>query len=188
MRKSKSTSALSNVFTTRINLQESYPSLILGAIIVVILGLLVANFLSRGTQQIDQGEQTTLTQEEAAAPQAGSQYIIRENDSLAKISEQVYGSQEMWPAIASVNNIADPDRILAGNTLELPAKEELATQETAMTLNTYQVQAGDTFFTIAEKVYGDGSMWTVLHRANGSMVLPNGNPLVLAETTITVPR
>lgn len=174
----------------KFNLQESYPSLILGAIIVVILGLLVANYLSRRGQQqeIDKGAATEQTLEEAMAPKAGSVYTVRENDSLSKISEQVYGGQEFWPGIASVNNVANPNRILVGDTLQLPAKGELQQSTAVLSQTSYQVQAGETFFTIAEKVYGDGSMWTVLHRANGGRRLPNGNPLVFAGSIITVPR
>lgn len=182
-------SPLAKFLSGKINWQESYASLILGAIIVIILGLLVANFLTRrNTQEIGTGEQIQQTEEEATAPQAGSEYTIRENDSLSKISEQVYGSQSFWPAIAKVNNIASPNSILVGNKLQLPAKEELAQTQTADTSTTYQVQAGDTFFTIAEKVYGDGSRWQVLHSANGLRRLPNGNPLVFADSTIVVPR
>lgn len=175
----------------KFNLQESYPSLILGAIIVVILGLLVANYLSRrGVQQeIDMGVQTEETPEEAMAPRAGSEYTIRENDSLSKISEQVYGTQDLWPKIASANNVVNPNRILVGDKLQLPAREELEAQPSGVLSQTsYQVKAGETFFTIAEKVYGDGSKWTFLHKANGGRFLPNGNPLVYADSTITVPR
>ena len=171
------------------NFQESYPSLILGAIILIILGLLVANFFSRrGDEEIGIGEQVEQTIEEAE-PTEGSQYTIRENDSLSKISEAVYGEQDYWPQLAGINNISNPNRILVGNTLEIPAKDELepvAVQETLAT--TYVVQEGDTFFLIAEKVYSDGSRWGDLFRANGSRRLPNGNPLVFAGSTITIPR
>ena len=174
----------------KFNLQESYPSLILGAIIVVILGLLVANYLSRRgqQQQIDMGAQTKQAVEEALAPKAGSEYTIRENDSLSKISEQVYGTQELWSGIARVNNTANPNRILVGDKLQLPAREELEQASSVILGTSYRVQKGETFFTIAQKVYGDGSKWTILHRANGSRLLPNGNPLVLADSTIVIPR
>src|SRR3990167_7002054 len=93
---------------SKFNWQESYASLILGAIIVVILGLLVANFFAKRDQgTIDQADQTQQTQNEQGAPVAGSNYKVKENDSLSKISEEVYGSQEFWPALAAVNNIAN---------------------------------------------------------------------------------
>lgn len=173
----------------KFNWQESYPSLILGAIIVVILGLLVANYISRKDKgEIDMGEQTVQTIEQAMAPKAGAQYTVRQNDSLSKISETVYGSQDNWMAIAKANNIVNPNRILVGSKLQLPAKEAVAQEPTVTVVTSYDVVAGDTYFTIAEKVYGNGSRWRDLDRANGMRRLPNGNPLVFAGTTIVVPR
>lgn len=171
-----------------INWQDSYGTFVLIAIIVIVLGLLVANFFSNRSEEIGEGEQTEQTVEEATKPTAGTEYTVRENDSLSKIAEEVYGSQSYWPQIAQVNKIANPNRILVDAKLQLPSKEEIEQTKTAMTQTTYKVEKGDTFFTIAEKVYGDGSKWKVLHQANGGRFLPNGNPLVFADTTIRVPR
>ena len=92
------------------------------------------------------------------------------------------------PTTINTDNIKNPNIIWVGSTLKLPAKEELEAARTTLTQTTYQVQQGETLFTIAEKVYGDGSKWTTLHRANGLRRLPNGNPLVFADSTIVVPR
>ena len=73
--------------------------------------------------EISTGEQTEQTQQTLAQPTAGAKYTVKENDSLSKISEQVYGSQDMWQQIAQANNITTPNKILVGSTLELPAKE-----------------------------------------------------------------
>lgn len=184
---------IKKVFGQKINWQESYTSLILGAIIVIILGLLVANFFSKRNelQQISTGEQTQMTQQAEASPSAGSEYTIRANDSLSKISEAAYGSQDHWMAIASVNDIKTPNIINQGDKIKLPAKEDLVKKEAMAppsAQTSYDVVEGDTFFTISEKMYGDGSKWTMLFAANGSRRLPNGNPLVFAGTTITIPR
>ena len=168
--------------------QESWATIILGAIIVVIVGLLVANFLARRDKgTIDQADMTQQTGEQQA-PVAGSNYQVKESDSLSKISETVYGSQEFWPALATINNIANPNIIWTGTTLKLPQKEELTKTREAMAVTSYQVAQGETLFTIAQKVYGDGSKWPVLDAANGMKRLANGNPLVYAGSTITVPR
>ncbi len=178
-------------FFSTFNWQESYPSLILGAIIVIILGLLVANFLSkRGTGQIETGDQTQISQGQEGAPQAGSEYIVVANDSLSKISEKVYGDQKYWPILAKLNNVSRPNLLYVGTKLTLPTKEEVMpkTEELGNQETSYKVVEGDTFFTIAEKMYGDGSKWTILFSANGARRLPNGNPLVFSGTTIVVPR
>lgn len=177
-----------NFLNFKINWQDSYGTFVLVAIIVIVLGLLVANFFSNRSKDISTGEQVEQTAEEAAKPTAGTEYTIRENDSLSKIAEQVYGSQNYWPIIAKLNKIANPNRILVGAKLTLPAKDEVEEVKSATTQTTYDVKEGDTFFTIAQKVYGDGSMWRALHQANGNRFLPNGNPLVFSGTTIRVPR
>jgi nucleoid-associated protein YgaU len=166
--------------------QDNYAGLILGAIIVVILGLLVANFFSKRNQEIGNGANTSQAQEQQA--ENPTQYKVESGDSLSKISEKLYGSQDMWPILARVNNIANPSLIYAGNNLEIPSKEKAAEIKTQMTQTTYQVQAGDTLFKIAEKMYGDGSKWVLLDKANNVGRLPNGNPLIFAGNTLTVPR
>jgi len=176
-----------NFLNFKINWQDSYGTFVLIAIIVIVLGLLVANFFSNRSKDIGSGEQIEQTAEEAAKPTAGAEYSIRDNDSLSKISQEVYGSQYYWPTIAKINKIANPNRILTGSKIQLPPKEVEQTK-TVMGEKTYKVLEGDTFFTIAQKVYGDGSKWKILHQANGSRLLPNGNPLVFSGSTITVPR
>lgn len=180
----KKKSLTSKILGGKFKWQESYPSLILGAIIVVILGLLVANFISRkGAQQIGNGAQAQNPEQTAERT-----YKVAVNDSLSKISEKLYGSQEYWPMLAQVNNIVNPNKIFVDAQLKIPAKADIDKMKADMTATTYQVQQGDTLFTIAQKVYGDGSQWQKLHRANGSRWLVNGNPLVTAGSTIVIPR
>lgn len=167
--------------------QENYAGLILGAIIVIILGLLVANFFTKRNEEIESGEQIDLT-EEVAGEQTAEQYKVAEGDSLSKISEKFYDTQELWPYLAQVNKIANPNVIFADSTLEIPDKENIEELKTQMTQTTYKVKEGETLFTIAEKVYGNGSKWTILDRANQIGRLPNGNPLVYAESTLVIPR
>ena len=172
---------------TKIKWQESYASFILGAIIVIVLGLLIANFFSKRDQQIDMGEQTTLTEEQAKA-QAEQEYKVVAGDSLSKISEKLYGSQELWPVLARENNIVNPNIIFVDATLKIPAKSDAEKIKSEMAITSYQVQSGDTLFLIAEKVYGDGSKWKVLNQANNVGRLPNGNPLIFAGSTLVIPR
>lgn len=172
---------------TKIKWQESYASFILGAIIVIVLGLLVANFFSRRGQRIDTGEQTAQTEEQALAREK-QEYKVVAGDSLSKISEKFYGSMDFWPVLARENNIANPNIIFVDSTLNIPAKSDVEQLKGEMVATSYQVQSGDTLFLIAEKVYGDGSKWTTLDRANNVGRLPNGNPLIFAGSTITIPR
>ncbi|OGD88022.1 hypothetical protein A3J17_00620 [Candidatus Curtissbacteria bacterium RIFCSPLOWO2_02_FULL_40_11] len=165
------------------NWQENYAGLILGAIIVIILGLLVANFITnRG--KIGEGEQTEIGEETAKS----TQYTVKEGDSLSKISEQNYGEQDAWPVLARINNIVNPNIIFVGSTLEIPSAQTLAEIKMQMTQTSYDVLEGDTLFIVAEKMYGDGSKWPVIAKANNVGRLPNGNPLIFAGSTLTIPR
>lgn len=166
------------------NLQKSYASLILGTIVVIILGLLVANFFTRKNQQIDSGKQTEQDQQEATL----QKHTIIPNDSLSKLAEKYYGSQDFWPVLARVNKIANPNIIFVDSTLEIPRKEEAEKIRGEMTQTSYKVQEGDTLFLIAQKMYGDGSKWKLIDRSNRVGRLPNGNPLIFSGSTLKIPR
>lgn len=169
-----------------INWQDNYAGLILGAIIVVILGLLIANFFSKRSEEIGEGANTTAASEQQS--ENPTQYKVESGDSLSAISAKVYGSEDFWPVLARVNNISNPNLIFAGNNLEVPSKDKASEIKSQMTQATYQVQSGDTLFIIAQKMYGDGSLWTRIDVANHVGRLPNGNPLIFAGNTLTIPR
>lgn len=47
-------------------------------------------------------------------------YTIQSGDSLSKISKMFYGDANKYQQIASHNNIADPNKIQAGATIQIP--------------------------------------------------------------------
>ena len=184
-RRAKSKFSLNNI-----KWQDSYGSIILGAIIVVIIGLLVANFISKRNQEIDGGIKTEEAAQIESTDEAkpGQDYKITAGDSLSKISEKSYGSMDFWPALAQANKIANPNLIYTDTTIKIPAKEEAEKISSDMKVTSYKVQEGDTLFTISEKMYGNGSQWRRIDSANKVGRLPNGNPLIFTGSTITIPR
>ena len=48
-------------------------------------------------------------------------YTVQAGDNLSKISKYFYGDANKYPAIASANNLADPDKIKVGQKLVIPA-------------------------------------------------------------------
>jgi len=181
-----------NKFLSSYNIkwQDSYGSIILGAIIVVIIGLLVANFITKRNAKIDGGIKTEEAAQIESTDEAkpGQDYKVAAGDSLSKISEKSYGSMDFWPAIAAANKISNPNLVYADTTIKIPAKEEAEKISVDMKATTYQVQEGDTLFKISGKMYGDGSQWRRLDSANKVGRLPNGNPLIFTGSTITIPR
>lgn len=176
--------------------QENYASFILGAIIVVILGLLVANFITNRNKDIGStGSQTQSSVNEnkdttsaAQSDVKNNEYKVQANDSLSIIAEKVYGDKMLWPVLAQANNIKNPNLIYADTSLKIPSKEEAGKVQSAMSQTSYKVEAGDTLFKIAETVYGDGSRWRLIDSANKVGRLPNGNPLIFAGNTLVIPR
>ena len=171
------------------NWQENYASFILGAIIIVILGLLVANFItSRNGNILDsRNDEIGQSGQTAGENTRGKEYTVKANDSLSKIAESEYGDKMLWPVLARANNIQTPNLIYADTVLKLPSKEEADALKEDMTITSYKVLEGDTLFKIAEKVYGNGGMWGKIASANKVGRLPNGNPLIFAGSTITIP-
>ena len=58
----------------------------------------------------------------AAAGAAGERtYTIRAGDSLASVAERTYGDAGLYRMLADYNGIADPDRIVVGQVIRIPA-------------------------------------------------------------------
>ena len=170
------------------NREESYSGLILGAIIVVILGLLVANYFSKKNLQPSSEEEISQIQGENQQSSQELEYKVEPNDSLSAISMKYYGTFDYWPVLASVNNIANPNLIYKDTTIKVPSKSEAEQLKAQMSITSYEIQPGDTLFTIAMQVYGDGSKWTLLDRVNKVGRLPNGNSLIFAGNKLVIPR
>lgn len=49
-----------------------------------------------------------------------SEYTIKSGDNLSKISKLFYGNANKYEEIAKANNISDPNKIQAGQTLKIP--------------------------------------------------------------------
>ncbi|MBI2599062.1 LysM peptidoglycan-binding domain-containing protein [Candidatus Curtissbacteria bacterium] len=171
------------------NLYQSYVGLILGAVVVVTLGFLAANFLTRNANQpgeIGGGEKVSA--ESQQDKEFKREYIVKTGDSLSAIAEKTYGRQEMWIVLAVKNKIIYPDLIYPDTTLEIPPLLEAEAAIADLTATSYDVQEGDTLFVIAQKVYADGFKWPVLARANNVGYLANGNPLIFAGNNLVIPR
>lgn len=124
-------------------------------------------------------------------------YIVERNDSLWKIAVKFYGQGDSWRTIYNDNKavIKNPSRLYAGQRLmiRLPGATS-AVQETpvskapvAVTIeNTYIVQKGDMLWRIADKIYGDGKLWTVIYEANKDSI--KSPECIRAGQVLNIPR
>jgi LysM repeat protein len=102
----------------------------------------------------------------------GSDYTVQQGDTLFSIAQQAYGDGNQWPVIANANGISDPNHITPGQVLYIPAL-------TATPGSDYNVQQGDTLFSIAQQAYGNGNQWQVIANANG---IPNAGQVLYIPT------
>lgn len=171
-------------FLKNLKLNENNISMVLGALVVVIVGILIFNYF-KDRKNADLGN---LTLESA---QTASEHVVVEGETLWSIAETRYGSGYNWVDVAKENNIKG-DAIEVGQKLSLPnvsAKKPTATKlssalepDSAISAKTYTVAKGDSLWNIAVRAYGDGYKWVEIAEAN-SLKNPNlihsGNVLVL---------
>ena len=163
-----------------LKLNESSISMILGAIVIVVVGVLVVNyFKDRGTTI------PGLTTEQTSA----KSHSVAKGESLWAISEKYYGSGYNWVDIAKANNLKNAGVIEVGLKLTIPdVTPKLATavkstsDADAISGATYEVVKGDSLWNIAVRAYGDGYRWVEIARENNLAnpdIIHAGNILVL---------
>ena len=159
--------------------------MILGAIVLVIVGVLIVNyFKDRESGSIP----ATSTQVSAL-----DEHTVSEGETLWSISEDSFGSGYNWVDIKEANNL-DSEVIGVGQKLVIPenvtAKEPTTTIKTISTIemaesieeDAYTVVKGDCLWDIAVRAYGDGFRWTEIAKVNNltdPSLIHSGNILVL---------
>jgi nucleoid-associated protein YgaU len=166
-----------------LKLNEEGISMVLGAVVIVIVGILVINyFKDRGSANIP-GEST----ENGNA----KEHIVAKGETLWSIAEDNYGSGYNWVDVKEANKLTQND-IEVGQKLVIPSvasKKPTLTQKVTVNKTvepiakeSYTVVKGDCLWDIAVRAYGDGYKWSEIAKAN-KLVNPNvihaGNVFVL---------
>lgn len=160
----------------------------MGAIVVIIVGSLVIKFLrsDRGTIPEE------LLNQENSIEQSVKIHTVAKGENLWNIAVKYYGDGFKWIDIATENKIEDASVIEEGQELTISNVEEVemisssdqSISSDSITSATYEVEKGDSLWTIAVRAYGDGYKWTEIANEN-DLVNPNiihpGNILVLAR-------
>jgi nucleoid-associated protein YgaU len=113
-----------------------------------------------------------------ALPEFGSKmpYIIQSGDTLAKISQKVYGQPGRWADIAELSSLPNPSRIFPGDVVYYQLTEEtlaFATKYEGLPRQEVVVGAGDTLTSISARVYGSPMDWKILWRHNDNVQDPD---------------
>lgn len=112
----------------------------------------------------------------AAAPASGAQrtYVVKKGETLYEIARAQYKTEAAWKVIYDANRdrLANPGDVRAGMKLVLPPASAAAAAasggapSTKSAAQTYTVRKGENLHTIAEKMYGAQSYWTLIRDAN----------------------
>lgn len=187
-------------FFSRLKPPESYTSLILGALAVLIIGILILAF-AKGNKILQKGlvGDSTKTENQKQNSNTSSAYTIKPGDDLWSISQDVYNDGYRWIEIAKANKLENPGVIHVGNKLVIPtssitkteparklAQETQATitQNNSITGTTYEIKKGDNLWDISVRAYADGYRWIEIARANN---LENPD-LIFSGNILKIPR
>lgn len=193
---------------------QSKVSLVLGALIVLVIGILIFNYFNKSNKPTLGPAQQATSVQDVSPNQLPGKYTVKEADTLFVIADKYYQDGNKYTEIAKANNIANADQIETGQVLEIPklenqqAQVEVSPQPTVspdssaspealgtgggnetiwgvkIDNNTYTVVDGDWLSTIAGRAYGDITAFTKIAQANNIT-----NPdLIEPGTILTIPR
>ena len=165
-------------------MNEESISMVLGAVVIVIVGILIVNyFKDKGTGNILTDSTNTSTKE----------HVVVKGETLWSIAEDSFGSGYNWVDIKSSNQL-ETEVLEVGQKLTIPEvspKQPTSTRKTAVVTETspitgesYTVVKGDCLWDIAVKTYGDGFKWVEIAKAN-KLVNPG---IIHAGNVLTLPR
>jgi len=179
-----------------IKLNESMLSMIFGVVTVLLIGILVMRMYNANKPAITaDAEKTEIASEKVGevaveTKEDGKKYpsqlpekvTVEKGDSLWKIAEKQYGSGYNWVDIAKENKITNADVISAGQELKLPKTPIIVLEQpkTMVVGDSYTVAKGDSLWTIAVSVYGDGYKWVEIAK-NNNIVIAKANYIEVGQ-------
>ena len=186
-------------FLKAIRLNESTISTVLGALVVVVVGVLIYNYFSSVNKSVElsteQVENTLELVEENGylVPQdLPTTHVVSKGEDLWKIAEKYFGSGYNWVDIAKENQLVNADILFEEQELIIPrmaVKQHTVIEKTkveSITADEYLVVKGDFLWEIAVRTYGDGYRWTEIWQANQDKII---NPDIIESGTIlTLPQ
>ena len=175
----------------QIKLNEESISMVLGALVIVIVGVLIVNYFKDKRGETTPVALTTSTTNQI---EVGKTHTVVKGESLWAIAEEAYGSGYNWTDIYNANKLKNA-KVEIGQKLEIPevtAKKPTVTKKVAVvnpteksiTGDKYTVVKGDTLWSISVKAYGDGYKWVSVAKAN-KLVNPN---VIHVGNVLTLPR
>ncbi|MBA3723823.1 MAG: LysM peptidoglycan-binding domain-containing protein [Candidatus Levybacteria bacterium] len=176
-----------NGFFDYLRFGESYTSLILGIVVVIISTALLLSFFNNRdavpTNPVTQESQSIAQISQRAIALSGTPKATGTVDSQAATTgPAATKAPNVTPTVMPTVKPTEAAKVAQATTA--PVKEE--TKVTTPTAGEYVVKAGDTLWTIAEKQYKSGYNWVDIARANNLSnpdQISTGNKLKLPKVT-----
>ena len=174
----------------KLDLPESYISITLGFLVVLVAGILSYNYFIKNQIQktVDekmQAQEELLRVGNVSLP---TTYKVAPGDNLWKIAEKHYNSGYNWVTLAEANNLTSPDKLETGQEINIPKAEPIRPGTEILATEAppkeYSVIAGDSLWKIAEREYGSGFSWTKIAESN-SLANPN---IIHTGSVLKLPR
>ena len=163
---------------------ESTISMALGALVIIVVGILTVNYFR---------DRNASTLQDGLSTGASKEHVVVAGESLWSISEDYYGSGYNWVDLAESNDLTDYS-LEVGQVVALPeltvmeptsTKTQVAeTGSQTLSGDNYTVVHGDNLWDIAVRAYGDGYKWTEIASVNN---LDNPN-VIHAGNILSLPR
>lgn len=186
---------------------ESYISIGLGILVVVVVGILLYNFFTQkdaSKNPESKLNEVSVDEEATKSAKPGNTYTVVAGDTLWSIAEKSYKSGYNWVNIAKANNLTNEEELKVGQQLLIPeaspiiplSEQESGTTSaeitkplaklpvTTITESTYTVVTGDNLWNIACRAYGDCYAWTKIAQTN-KLTNPD---LIYAGNVLNLPR
>lgn len=177
-----------------VRISESYTSLVLGIVVVIIASVLLISFL-KGREfgktppapeisstkieplesvtpdsSEDQNELEQISpeaqQKVTPVPQQGGKgtYIVQSGDDLWHIAEKVYNDGYKWTVIAQANNITNPGMIFAGDVLKTSSVTATAGTKGEQTAQVQMLDQQPAIMGNSYKVQRGDTLWNIAER------------------------
>ncbi len=192
----KTTNTYWDKLDTEMKSNQSKLSMILGALIILVVGILIFNYFKGGRETLGPAQQAQEVEGDVSPENLPGKYTVKEDDTLFLIAEKYYKDGYKYPEIAKENNITNIDVLEKGQVLQIPKltaefAEELGTGGGDTTIwgsrieaDTYTVLEGDWLSKIAGRAYGDILAYQKIADANN---IPNPD-LIFPGQVLKIPR
>lgn len=106
---------------TEVQTKQSRLSLILGALIVIVVGILIFNYFNRSKSEVGPAQQVEEQQIGDVSPEnLPGKYTVKEGDTLFLIAEKYYKDGPKFTEIMKANNLTNENLVEVGQVLEIP--------------------------------------------------------------------